>query len=185
MNILLGFLPFLAFAIVDAVSSTTAGLIAGGVVAVAMLVRGVLAGKSLKLLEVGTVVLFCGLAAYTLILSPNLSLWVVRVLVDLGLFVIVLISIAVGRPFTLQYAREMVDPSLWQSPQFRQINFVITSGWAIAFAAMVLADLVLAYVPQVPRGVGVVVTVIALVGAIKFTNWYPQHRRAVLASQKS
>ena len=183
MNILIGFLPFLAFAVVGAVVGTAAGLAVAAVVAAAMLARGLAAGRSLKILELGTVLLFCGLAAYTLLAPAAPSIWMVRLLVDAGLFAIVLVSMALGRPFTLQYAREMVDPSLWDNPQFYRVNLVITGVWAAAFAAMVLSDLVLAAMPGVPRPVGVIVATAALVGAVKFTTWYPKRRRAALARQ--
>jgi hypothetical protein len=34
-----------------------------------------------------------------------------------GLLPIVLVSMAVGRPFTLQYAREQVEPEFWDKPE--------------------------------------------------------------------
>ena len=36
------------------------------------------------------------------------------------------------------------------------------------------AELALLYVPNLPRQVGVITIVLALVGAFKFTSWYPQ-----------
>jgi hypothetical protein len=32
--------------------------------------------------------------------------------------------------------------------------------------------------PEVPQRVGIIVTILALVGAIKFTGWYPERVRA-------
>jgi hypothetical protein len=39
---------------------------------------------------------------------------------------------------------------------------------------MVAAELALLYVPDLPRRVGVIAIVLALVGAVKFTGWYPE-----------
>ena len=85
---------------------------------------------------------------------------------------------AVGRPFTLQYAREQVAPELWDSPGFLRVNHVITGVWALAFAATVIAELALLYLPGFPPRIGIFVVVLALVGAVKFTRWYPERAGA-------
>jgi hypothetical protein len=126
-----------------------------------------------KILEVGTTVLFCGLAVYAFIMPPAWSIIGVRLRVDAGLLIIVLITLAVGRPFTIQYAREQVAPEFWESPEFIRTNYVITAVWALAFAVLVIAELTLLYLPDVPPRVGILATIAALVGAIKFTSWYP------------
>ncbi len=62
-------------------------------------------------------------------------------------------------------------------PQFRQTNYVISGVWALAFAVTVAAELAVLSLPQLPRRVGIVVIVLALVGAVKFTGWYPERVR--------
>jgi hypothetical protein len=42
---------------------------------------------------------------------------------------------------------------------------------------MLIAVLALLYVPGLPPRVGVIAIVLALVGAIKFTGWYPEYVR--------
>jgi hypothetical protein len=93
--------------------------------------------------------------------------------VDAGLLLIVLASMVLGRPFTLQYAREQVASEHWDAPEFIRTNYVITAVWALAFAVMVAAKLALLTLPGVPRGIGIAAIVLALVGAVKFTGWYP------------
>lgn len=88
---------------------------------------------------------------------------------------------AIGRPFTLQYAREQVDRELWESTEFKRTNYVITAVWAAAFVVLVLADLILLYVPQLPPRVGIIATILALSDAIKFTGWYPSRSKAEVA----
>jgi hypothetical protein len=109
MGILLAFAPFIVFAIVDRIGSSTEGLIAATLVSLALILRDYLTpGRVPKLLEIGTLMLFGGLALYSLLAEPNWSVIGVRLCVDAGLLLIVLISIAARRPFTLQYAREQV-----------------------------------------------------------------------------
>ena len=92
---------------------------------------------------------------------------------DIGLFAIVLFSLVVGRPFTVRYAREQVPRELWESPEFVRTNHVITLVWLAAFAAVIVADLILLYMPDVPHKVSVLLTIGALYGAFKFTIAYP------------
>lgn len=177
MNILLAFAPFLAFAVLDRLVDATTGLLAGAAVAIALLARDALSrNKKVKVLEVGTAIFFGGLAVYTLLAKPAWSIVGVRLCVDAGLLVIVLVSMAVRQPFTLQYAREGVAKELWDTPEFIRVNYVITAVWAVAFAIMVVADLVMLYLPNVPMRVGIWVTIAALYGAIKFTSWYPNRK---------
>ena len=63
MNILLAFAPFLIFALTARFVGVGEGLAAGVIVSVGMLLRDVVQRKGLKILEVGTVVLFAGLKA--------------------------------------------------------------------------------------------------------------------------
>jgi hypothetical protein len=135
---LLAFAPFIAFALVDRLVGGAAGLLAGAAVSAAMLVRGwVKPGRTLKLLEIGTALLFARLALYAVLSGPEWSIAGVRLRVDAGLLAIVLASVVVGRPFTLQYAREQVAPALWDSADFVRTNYVITGAWALAFAVLV------------------------------------------------
>ena len=45
------------------------------------------------------------------------------------------LSIAIRFPFTLQYAREVVDAETAVLPGFIKANYIITWAWAAAFAA--------------------------------------------------
>jgi intracellular septation protein A len=71
MNLLLAFSPFIAFAIVDRTVAATPGLIAGALVAAALVLRDALSRlRRIKILEVGTVILFGGLTPSRLISAP-------------------------------------------------------------------------------------------------------------------
>lgn len=175
MGVLLAFAPFIVFAIVDRLVGSSAGLMAGAATSVILIARDFIAsGRSAKILEIGTFTLFAGLAIYTYVAQPAWSIIGVRLLVDTGLFLIVLISMVIGKPFTLQYARETVDAQYWDRPEFIRTNYVITAAWALAFAVMVLAELALLYLPGMSHRLGVIVIIVALIAAVKFTGWYPE-----------
>ncbi|MFO1047161.1 MAG: hypothetical protein U1E52_04595 [Geminicoccaceae bacterium] len=178
MGMLLAFAPFIAFAVVERLAGSTAGLIAGALVATCLLLRDLIKGSTPKVLEVGTAILFAGLALYALLIRPAWSVIGVRLVVDAGLLLIVLGSMALRRPFTMQYAREQVAPELWDSAEFVRTNYVITSVWGLAFAVMVAAELALLTVPGMPPRLGIAAIILALVGAVRFTGWYPDRVKA-------
>ncbi|ABE33981.1 putative membrane protein [Paraburkholderia xenovorans LB400] len=174
MNFLLTFAPFIAFAVIERIAGSPAGLIAGALVAAALLLRDFVSPtRHVKLLEVGTVLLFGALAVYALTSDAQWSIAAVRLRVDAGLTLIVLATIALRQPFTLQYARETVDREHWNSAHFLHVNYVISAAWAGAFAILVLADIAMAYAPAPLHSTGVIASVIALIAAIRFTSWYP------------
>jgi hypothetical protein len=179
VGILLAFVPFIVFVIANRFAGAMAALVLAALASAALLVREQMTtARAPKILEIGTLVLFGGLALYAFLARPAWSVIGVRLCVDSGLLLIVLVSIAVGRPFTLQYAREQVAPEFWARPEFVRANYVITAVWAAAFAVMVIVECALLYVPGLPSNVGVVVIVLALLGAVRFTGWYPKHLRA-------
>jgi len=179
---LLAFAPFIAFAAIDRLVGPVEGMLAGFAVSAALLVRDWSQGRAAKVLEIGTAALFGALACYALLADPAWSLMGVRLVVDSGLLLIVLVSMAIRQRFTLQYARERAAGQAQESREFVRTNYVITAVWALAFAIMVAADLVLITMPELPARFGIIATVLALVGAFKFTARYPEHRRAIAQS---
>jgi len=182
MGILLAFAPFIVFAVLDRFVGPAGALTAGAAVSALLLARDLIGSRrSIKILETGTFILFFGLALYTVLSGANWSVIGVRLCVDAGLLAVVLASMAAGRPFTLQYAREQVSPQLWDRPEFIRINYVITSAWALAFLVMVAAEMALLFIPVLPPRAGIVTIILALVGAVKFTGWYPEREKRQVA----
>ena len=135
MGILLAFAPFIAFAILDRFIGPVWSLAAATIVSATLLLRDFASPKrQAKILEIGTFLLFGGLMTFMLLRGSSLSVIGVRVCVDSGLLLIVLISMVLRHPFTLQYAREEVSPELWNTPEFLHVNYVISGAWALAFA---------------------------------------------------
>jgi len=181
MAILLAFAPFIAFALTATFIGSAQGLVCGALVAAGLLLRDrLIKGKAVKVLEVGTLMLFGTLAFFVLLGDSRWSVIGVRLRVDAGLLVIALASIVIRRPFTLQYAREQTPQEVWENPLFVRANYIITLAWTFAFAVMVGADVLMLYRPDVPAYIGIVATIVAIVAAIRFTAWYPQRLRARL-----
>jgi hypothetical protein len=169
---LLAFAPFIAFAVLSHFVAPTIALVAGAFVSLGLVVRETSQGRSPKMIELGTCLLFGCLAIYAYMSGADWSVIGVKLTVDIGLLAIVLFSLLIGSPFTVQYARESVPPELWESPRFVSTNRIITLVWLAAFVAIVAADLVLLYLPAVPHRVSVLLTIGALYGAFRFTMTY-------------
>lgn len=180
MGLLLGLSPFVAFFLAMRLVSPVSGLVAALLVSALLCLRMWRFGHSVKILEIGTFVLFATLVLYTLLAAPQWTVAAVRLVVDGGLLAIVLVSLAIGRPFTLQYAREQVPKEYWASPQFMAANRVISTAWAAAFLILVAADAAAEYLAAIPLWLDVVASIGALTGCVGFTIWYPSavRRRA-------
>jgi hypothetical protein len=184
MGILLAFAPFIVYVIIERLAGITPGLVAATLTSMALLIRdGMSRQRKVKILEIGTALLFGGLAAYSFFSRVVWSIPAVRLRVDAGLLLVVLISISLRRPFTLQYAREEVPQNLWTSPEFVRTNYIITAVWALAFALMVAMDMAMLYLPGLSTRVAIIVTIVVIWAAAKFTSWYPDRKRR--ASQAS
>jgi hypothetical protein len=106
MNMLTSFAPFIVVAILIHLGLMKSALWAGAAIAAGLILRDrLLLGRSVRILKVGTAVLFVGLALYTAITAQAWTIPLGRLVVDVGLLAIVLLSLAIGLPFTLRYAR--------------------------------------------------------------------------------
>jgi hypothetical protein len=179
MNVILSFLPLILFPIVSGFSSVQWGIWAALAAALLVILLDWRASHgSVKILNVGTVVLFGALALIGAGVHPVWNdLWV-RLVVNTGFLAIVLFTIVTGRPFTLQYAREQVPKEFWNAPAFIATNVRITWVWAAAFLVSVLVDLSRIFVPAIPAWLDSTLGIGALVAAGWFTSWYPKRVRS-------
>src|SRR6516165_1475854 len=122
-------------------------------------------------------IVFGALASFTSVEHWEWTVVAVRLAVDAGLLAIVVISLAIGRPFTLQYARQRVPEQYWHEPLFLTINRRIPWVWAGAFAALVVAHAAVVFVPAVPWWLDIAATIFVLAAAVRFTARYPEHAR--------
>jgi len=177
MGIFLGFAPFVTFAALSGLVAASISLWAAAGIAAVLILRQRVRGASVKILEIGTFTLFAALGLYAAVKGSRWDISIVRAVVDGGLLLIILLSMLIRRPFTLQYAREQVPKSLQSSPTFISTNYIITAAWALAMAILVAADLGMHFLPNRPPRLEIIVIVAALGGAFWFTKWYPDQLR--------
>ncbi|MGY4961913.1 hypothetical protein [Streptomyces sp. 900105245] len=140
-------------------------------------------GSSWKILEVSDLVFFAGLAVVGALAGQGTLRWLETYageVSNIALVVIAFGSMAVGMPFTLQYAREQVDPAHWHTPEFLRTNHVITGVWGLAFLVAAVSGAYGDIVLHDPNDLwtGWIIQILAIVAAIRFTDWYPKVVRA-------
>jgi hypothetical protein len=178
MTIFLILAPYAAFALLMLVSPADVALFTGAAICVAVIAYDMMRGRSLKILAAGSVVVFIAVGGYVTEIDPDLSVSGVKFAVDTGIFLVTLGSMLIGKPFTLQYAREVVDAETLKVPGFIKANYIITAAWTLSMLLMMLGNIALIYVPGLPLWSGLLIAFAARNSAVYFTKWYPEYRKA-------
>jgi hypothetical protein len=176
VNLFVGFAPFIVFAILMRLSVDVALWVAFAI-AFTIGIRGFLRTGDIRILDIGSMVVFGFLALFCGIVEPELEASAIRLIIDISLVAIALASLAARQPFTLQYARDDVEPDVWSSSAFVRANYVITLVWMTAFAIMSAADAEATFNPKVSVTEAVGAGLLALAGAFAFTWRYPAQLR--------
>ena len=176
MSYLKTFSPWIAYWAGTAVADWRLGLAAGLVVGIAVLVSGRRDG--VDVISAAGVVYFAALLPVALA-EPASSLsdgTAAMALAVLGIAATA--SILLGRPFTETFARRETPQELWDTPQFRDANRVITTAWAVSFLVTAAVLAVLLLIAPDALGVRIAVQVVGFVVPIRFTSLYRARLRA-------
>ncbi|WP_328310352.1 hypothetical protein [Actinomycetospora sp. NBC_00405] len=176
--IFLGFVPWIVFSVVAGPSTWMWAALAALLCSLILSVPSWRSTRSISVLDAAGLLFFSVLVVLALVLDratlqpiedrAQLLSSIVIALVALG-------SLAVGRPFTEYYARQQTPREYWDSPTFKQINRVITAVWGLVFVVNALCDAAVAYLGATSDVFNWVVPIVAIVAAVKFTSWYPDH----------
>ncbi len=183
-NPLVGLAPWIIYSLAEGPNRLElSSALALGTAVLVMCVNWIRGGTP-KMLEWSDVVYFTGLTIVIAFASAGtrtwLELWGGEV-ANVALFVIVLGSILVRQPFTLQYAKEDAPPEMWDEPHFLRANYVISWVWALAFfieaASGWYGDAVLRDANNL--WTGWIIQTLPMIVAAQFTIWYPNRLRAL------
>jgi hypothetical protein len=175
LKLLLSFAPWLAFLAIaqGSLFRLKLGLVVGLVLCVVMGVARLHRGM----------ILWIGLVFFTsatVAVAGFDNIWTAShmgVLANSALAAAAWIGIVREKPFTLDYAREHVDPTLWNDPRFIRSAMLVASVWGAAFTA----NAVLAYGKMrgflLPETAYEIVSYALLLGTAGFTTWYPKRQR--------
>jgi hypothetical protein len=182
MAIFLILAPYGAYTFLMLVTSATISVFAASAICLATVTVDIARGRSVKILAMGSAIVFAAIGLYLALIDPKLGTLGVKLSVDIGIFVISLGSMLVRHPFTLQYAVETVPAETAAMPGFLTANYVITGAWTAAALLMMAANIALLYVPGLPLWSGLAVAFAARNSAIYFTKWYPEYRQIKYAA---
>jgi hypothetical protein len=173
-GILLGFVPLIVYGILSG-SSVSSVVTALGIATIVTVIAGFADLRKGMILMWTTLVLFVGAFIAVGVLNMTGIIPFMGVLIYAVLAAVTFGSILAKIPFTLQYARGMVDRKLWDKPGFIRVNILMTGVWGGIFVTnLVLSYLTLAF----PHSVGWItspLTYLVLIAGIIFTVWYPGH----------
>lgn len=189
-NPVVGMAPWIVFSLLVGPGrfEIAVGIALAAAVTLVVVSRLVNRGSSWKLLEVADVVFFAALTVIGALASEGTLRWLETYageVANITLAVIAFGSMAVRMPFTIQYAREQVDPALWHTPAFVRTNYVITAVWGLAFLVAAVAGAYGDLVLHNPDNIwtGWIIQILAIVAALRFTVWYPDVVRARAARE--
>jgi len=180
-NILLGFLPWIAFGVISGPSLWRLN----AAILVALALVPVMGYKQLAkgfILTWGSL-LFFGAILVLVVLWRNL--WVINnldILSQGALAAIAWSSIFVGKPFVLQYARETVPPERQALPSFYSSCRTLSVIWGVIFLISTGMSVAKTY-GWWAGGLGYQAVSLGLLGlGLWLNHWYPQYarRRAML-----
>jgi hypothetical protein len=178
-----GFAPWILLSVVEGPHR----LVLAAVLACGLAIATTAAGRAVsvrpKLLDLVGIVFFGALTVWGTAADPATSRWLgdwAGELSNVAIAVITGLSLAVRRPFTVQYARETTERQYWTSPLFLRINYVITAVWAFVFALIAIVGYIGDGLLHQPDNIWTnwIIQIALTIFAIKFTAWYPDYATA-------
>jgi len=175
-NILVSLAPWIAIWILN--GNNTFRLAAGVALVVAVfniVFEFVTIGRP-RLLDWGTLVIIAAICAVAFIQDPTwLAKWL-NAIANGGLFLLMLTTVLIGKPFAASYASDMSE-EVRRSATFRKITMGISLAWTAALGVMLVGAIITGLNPSTETWSTWVVTVGALILAMRFQSWYPDHVR--------
>lgn len=95
------------------------------------------------------------------------------------------VSVLIGKPFTIQYAKEMTSPDKWNNPVFIKINYILSMVWGTVFLAGMGLHVIKLIIPSFTGWMFELTTYIPSVFGIWFTTRFPAWYRDMQLSKLS
>ncbi len=142
MGILFGFAPWIVYWLLVGNVPFPAAAVVALAVAAAGLALARRARKPAGTLEIGSIAALFVLAVLTFALSePSMERWL-PALGNTGIFVVALVSVLSGKPFTREFAAAEQPADVVKTELFEQMARALTWLWVGVFAAMAVSSLI-------------------------------------------
>ncbi len=175
LKLILAFAPWLAFLFIahGSLFRLKLGLIIALVLSIGMgitrLHRGVI-------LWVGLVFFTCATLA-VIVFNNTWAVKYMGIIASGVLAVSTWLTVIFCKPFTMDYAKEHAEPSLWNSPMFIRTNMILTSAWGTTFTI----NAILAWGKMehfiLPESGYEIISYTVMLGTAAFTSWFPSYIR--------
>ena len=187
LRTLRGFLPWIAFAVVNALADWRVGAIVAIALSVLLLVDNRRTGHGVDeaVIELSAALFFVAIALIAFA-DPKAALQHhTGALAAAWLAVTAWGSIAIRKPFTLGIARRSVPEQFWHNPLFLRANMVIASVWAGSFTASAIIQVIIGATVTNPGTANTVVQVACYVLPAVFTVRYQAARRRAATANRA
>jgi hypothetical protein len=175
-----GFVPWIIFWVVS--SPSTWEYASGGALlaAIILLIPEPGSPGGIKLLDIVSIVFFGALTIAGLVLDRDQLDWLedYSQAISSGALAIVVLGSLLVIPFTEQYAREQAPREVWDTPLFKRVNRMLTLVWGVVFAIAAILGVIAQQVDSGADWLNWIIPIALVVGAFKFTAWYPEQARA-------
>jgi putative sterol carrier protein len=180
----LAFVPWILYWVLAGIGHTTAAILLG--LGVSLAINGCrFVIHKVKILDAVSLAFLAVAAFVTLVLRSDLLVFYGGMLSDATLALMAWGSLLVGNPFTYDYTKEDWDKVFWDNPIFIQTNQIITAVWGVIFSVQALVGgtaMVLGLegvtrivlVAVIPRSL----LAIGIFFSAWFPKWYPQRAAA-------
>ena len=186
IRLVIGFLPWIILGVLGE-SRLVLALILALFVAAATSLRQWLRAAP-KILDTVTFLFFAVMVVGIVICHWWVLAIYMSLLVNVTLTAITLGSLALGSPFTMQYAREEVPREYWDSPIFLRINQYITAVWGTDFLLSTLVSIfhrVTGTSGFLIHNAWVIFAIPAALFTVYFPPWYRRRVRAAVPQERA
>jgi hypothetical protein len=181
-GIVITFVPWILYWVICGPSTWRIAAFVAFAAAVILMIPSFERGRP-KIMELGTVAFFLIIGLLSLFVDRQDARWLEdwsQVISSGALALIALGSLAIGRPFTLEYAKDHTPKEMWTKPGFIHVNQVLTAVWGIVFVISAVLGVIAETSVSTGDGrdwLNWIIPMILIVGAIRFTSWYPAYYR--------
>jgi hypothetical protein len=180
-NPFVGFVPWIIFWVVAAPSTWEYATL-GALLAAVILALPDARKRSLKLLDVATIGFFAVFSLLAVFLDASDLQWLedYSQAISSGALAIIALGSLAFMPFTEQYARETAPREVWDSPEFKRMNFVLSAMWGGVFAVSAVLGIIAQQTDSstAREWLNWIIPIALVIGAFKYTAWYADQARA-------
>lgn len=172
MAIFLSFLPWFVFWLFLSFNEVEIAAIGGFTFALLEMLFDLWKKISIKILQFGSFIFFFIIGVlYFFINLEWLRKWV-SPLGGIALTSIILISLLIKKPFTLQYAKEITPKKKWNNSKFIHANYVVTWAWFFCLLINSIFSILFSAIFSVELYIHWLLSLFFFGIAILFTNLY-------------